>query len=1162
MKRILLSIKEYDIFELSRKSLPVQAFGCLMALLFIFTGALAGRAFAPDFYAVESKLSSGKWVRVSVSQSGVHCISESQLRSWGFSTPSEVKVYGYGGKRLPESLDSSYLDDLPQVASEYVSGKGVYFYAEGCVGWTQSATDYYVPSQNPFSDNGYYFLSDSGDEERLLPSTTGRAPDDGASFADTFYDRIYHEQELESLGEAGFLLVGEDFRYTSSRSFQFELTGKVDGEPVRMETSFVAKSATTSGSLTFTANGQALPSISSDNIARVTDKYSYGNQSTSRRELNVGGTSLSVGITYHCSGSVTSANLNYIAINYPRSLSMPEEKVLTFYLTSTQRAARLSGASGDTRIWDVTDPQNVAVVEASVSSSVAEWQSSRAGERTYVAWEPGGRLPSPTFVENVGNQNLHGLDVPDMVIFTPKEWKSQAERLAELHRTDEVAPLDVIVLTPQEVFNEFSSGGPDAQSFRKLLKMMYDRDGEKLKYALFFSRPTYDYRRKTTKIQALGYPMLPAWFTDKGLNDNDSYTTDDVYGFLEDESGINVGRDRLCIAVGRIPATSVSEASSAVDKIENYVGKAPGGIWKNNVMLVADDKNNGIHMEDTEIMWQNMMAGTAGSEAFYKKLYIDEYELVGNVCVDGRTQFYRNLDEGVMWWCYLGHANTSSLTGEGLVTYKDLNELYLRHIPIVYAATCEFLRWDAASVSGAEILFKNPNGGVIAAISATRPVYISDNGYLSASFGRELFSRDGNGRIRSIGEIYRDMKNNYRKEQGVISNTNKLRYVLMGDPAMRPTMPSNKVVLEEIGGMPVVDVDEAEEPATLKARQQTTIKGRVTDPSGTLLGDFNGVVSATLYDAEQSITTLGNSAPDDEGKQVTFDQQGGRLFVGSDSIKGGEFTIKVSMPAEVADNYRPAAFNIYASADDGREAIGVCRDFYVYGMDESAEPDTIAPWIESMYLNHPSFKNGQSVNSTPMLIATIYDDRAINMSTAGIGHQMALYLDDGSKSITDVSDFFTPFVDGTPGGSIAYPLEGLAEGWHTLRLRIWDTAPNSAEATLEFSVAEGIAPKVYDVYTDANPASTEANFYISHDRPDGTLTVTIEVFDLTGRCLWSSTETGRSDMFTSHPITWNLCTDSGQRVVGGIYVYRATISDEDSGEKTSTASRKLAVTGG
>jgi hypothetical protein len=1127
-------------------------------------GALNTSAFSLDTYAESSKLSSGHWVKVAITASGMYCIPEATLRSWGFANPEQVKIYGYGAKRLPDLMDDTYLDDLPQAASEIVSGTGLCFYAEGPTTWTSQSEGYYRPVQNPYTTTGYYFLSDT-DDERLVPASTGQAGSGNNTPVTSFYDRVFHEVDRVSPGEAGFLLLGEDFLYTPSQTFNFQLPDLVESEPVRMETSFVSASVTGRSNLTFFANNTALPTGTSDSMGVLSDSYTHGMEAVSRKEFNVSGNNLAITIVFKTTISATLANLNYIAINYPRSLTLPAAKQLAFSLTSDGRSATLAAASAATRIWDITNPQNIQQVNATLSGTTATWSCSYTdAARDYVAWEPSASLPAPTLVGEVSKQNLHAIATPEMVIFTPSEWKSEAERLANFHRNSSVAPLDVLVMTPNEIYNEFSSGSPDAQAFRKVLKMFYDRgkQGDKqLKYALFFSRPTYDPRLLTTRVQALGYPMLPAWFTDKGLNDNDSYTTDDVFAFLEDNSGSSFGRDVLSIAVGRIPATSASVAKAAVDKIQNYCNKSAQGTWRNNFLLTADDQDSGEHMKQAERLYNSLMNSDSANDAFIKKLYTDEFELVSGRYPEARTRFYRYLDEGVLWWTYQGHASTTALSAEGLVTYTDLNALYLRHWPAVYAATCNFLRWDAASLSGAEIMFNNASGGVIAAISANRPVYITDNGYLAESFGKAVLGRDENGQIYSIGQAYQRAKNYYRRSSStdrIVLNTNKLRYVLLGDPAMHLLMPSNRVQLDTIGNVPVEELGTTDTPATLMARQQTTIKGRITDAAGTLLSNFNGVITGTLYDAEESVTTRGNG---DEGEPVTFQRQGGRLFIGTDSIKNGEFTMKVVMPAEVKDNYTPAAFNLYAYSDNGDEAISVCRNLYVYGIDNNADTDDEPPVITSIYINHPSFQNGQEVNSSPMLMATVSDNLAINLSTAGIGHQMTISLDGGSETYTDVADYFTPFTDGTPGGTICYPFDDLAQGAHTMTLRVWDTAPNSAEASVDFVVAKTITPTIYDVYTDRNPVSDEANFYISHDRPDGTLTVTIEVFNLLGRCLWSTTETGRSDMFTSSPITWDLMDSGGHRVPRGIYLYRATVSDSDSGTKTATAARKLAVTG-
>ena len=178
--------------------------------------------------------------------------------------------------------------------------------------------------------------------------------------------------------------------------------------------------------------------------------------------------------------------------------------------------------------------------------------------------------------------------------------------------------------------------------------------------------------------------------------------------------------------------------------------------------------------------------------------------------------------------------------------------------------------------------------------------------------------------------------------------------------------------------------------------------------------------------------------------------------------------------------------------------------------------------------------------------------------SAGIGHQMTLQLD-GKTFYNDVALYYSPFADGTPGGTIAYPLPTLSEGNHELTLRVYDTSGNPASRSLSFYVVQGAKPVIFDIYTDANPATSHANFYLQHNRPDAVITVTFEVYDMMGRRVWSSTATDRSDMFLSAPMQWNLCSQGGSRVTRGIYIYRAIVRTDD-GEVTSKAKR-VAVSG-
>ena len=1136
----------------------------LLILAMVAAATAPSQAFTPDTYRASSRLATGRWVKISVDRTGLYLITTARLREMGFNDASKVRIHGYGGRRISDVLTlANYTDDLPPVPME-VTQRGIVFYGQGPDYWTTSRGRW-VHSTNPFSLKGYYFLTEDSDGTNAAAAIgTSGSPRKGEGYVDTFTDFMVHEQELTKLGETGHMFFGEDFKWTRNRTFTFSLTdiaAPVTGEDGKKEPNvtfncaFVAKTPASTSRLSFTANDSVFPSTSSDVIpSSGTSGHTHGQRIETIKSLATTDNRLQIGISYTVSGVISAAHLDYIEVNYLRTLRMPSDGIIAFNLDTT--SAMLHGAKGDTRVWDVTNPLEISRINAGTSSDGLEWTADYTGLRRYVAWNPDASFLTPGYEGTVANQDLHAAPAehPDMVIFTLNEWASQAERIAELHRTS-ADSLNVLVVNPAEVYNEFASGVPDVNAMRRYLKMLYDRgnaSGHPLRYALLMGKPTFDNRRLSSQMQSATYPTLPTWQSDTSLDDNSSFTTDDIFAFLEDGAGASMGSDKLCIAVGRIPVRTASDAKNAVDKIYEYIFKPNHSSWRNQIMLCADDDNNGIHMHQSEKFYNGALASADGDQFFYTKVYIDAFEKKDGGYPGARTRMFNRLDDGTLWWSYIGHANPTSWTGEKLLTYLDINNMYQRNYPVLYAATCEFLNWDSSSASGAEILYFTRQGGIIAAITAVRPVFIGDNGYMTNAMSNHVLDRDDDGRFLTIGEIYRRAKNSLVDDNGkpIVNNVNKLRFVLMGDPAMRFSVPRHRVVLDRINGVEPTE----ENQVTIKARQRVVIEGHIADVDGNPVDDFDGSVSVELYDAEHSTTSNGNG---EQGAKITFEEQGEKLYAGRDSVSGGRFTLTIAMPDAVAENFRPAAINMYAAADDGNDAMGINRSFYVYGYDENAEPDTIPPTISSIYLNHPTFINGSTVNASPMLIARISDDTGFNLSSVGVGHSMTLQVD-GSRTFTDVSQYYTPDL-GSVSGVINYPIDELTEGHHTLRLRVWDTDGNPADATVECFVNPDATPELFEVYTDANPASVEANFYVSHNRPDSQMTVTIEVFNLLGQPVWSSTESGRSDMFTSSPVTWDLTDMAGRRVGRGIYLYRASLTAD--GEEYVTKSSRIAVTG-
>ena len=1099
-------------------------------------------ALPANTYTPHSVLSTGTWVKIAVTSTGAHSIPASTLRQWGFSDPSRVKVYGYGGRRIPDLLDATtYVDDLPQVQSMTTQRGDLVFYAIGpCTIVPPDKNGLMHHKLNPWDNAGYYFLSDNDVPERNIPTegTPG-----GSDAATTFTDYVYHETDRESPGESGHLLVGEDFRYNTRQTFTLDMPGRVSGTTVGIQTRFFTYITSGTPTLSISANNTRLGGA---NRLPITTSSTYGDtcliNSTAQ---DISGTRLSLTLDFNSTGLTRKANLDNIGVSYTRSLTLPTGAPLSFSTDSP--SVKLGNATSATTVWDVTDPLSVK----RINHNSGTWTSPYNGWRDYAAFNENTPMPTPAYVGRVSNQDIHGENVPDMVIVTSSAMRAQADRIAGLHRNSSDS-MRVLVVVKDHVWNEFGSGVADINAVRKMLKMFYDRgrsaDGHRLGYVLMMGRPFYDHRHLTDFMTSGGYDNMPIWQSDSGSHESYSYSTDDVLAMLEDGSGVKTSSDSLCIATGRIAARTAEEAKIYVDKLLAYHTRLPDGDWKNKMVILADDQDNGVHLDQAESLLAHMEVGADGGNVMFNKVYVDAYEKVNGVTEGARTQMYKWLNEGAMWWIYIGHASIDTWTTEGMLTRNDIiSNVYFRRPPILYAATCSFQRWDGSQDSGSEMLVMNPNGGVIASLCPVRPVYISPNGVFSRYIGLSILKRDPQGRFLTVGEIVRQAKN-----MGY-NDSNKLRFVLNGDPAMRVPMPEHKIVLESIDGE---TVDEENTP-TVKAHQRAVFSGYITDWKGDQLTDFNGTLHLTIFDAEESVTTLGRGDKSDPGKESVFERQGTKLYAGRTKVEGGRFTATVAMPSEIAWNYRNAAVNMYAITDDGQsEAMGCNRDFYVYGYDDSVEDDKNGPVIDALYLNHESFANGDVVNENPMMFANVRDDIGINLSTAGIGHTLLMRIDD-TEGYTDVSDFYTPASDGSASGTVAYPISELTPGNHTLTFRVWDTSNNMAQSTIDFYVQPGLTPRILDVYTDANPAYTEANFYVRHNRPDATVTVTVEVFDMLGRPVWSDKATGRSDMFVSTPLTWNLTYRSGRRVNRGIYVYRATVSTD--GEQEASESKRLAV---
>ena len=1121
--------------------------------------ALPMSALDKSYYAENSKLATGKWIKVSVSESGIYEITADIARNWGLGSDlSQIHVFGYGGAPLSETMrGDNYADDLPQMPLVRTADR-ILFYAQGPLTWKRQSYRFeQMQSQHPYDVMGIYFITNDSRFSDIEPVKASNEPT--GDVLTTYTERLYHEQDIINPGESGRTFLGESFASSKSQSFKFTLDGMVPGSDVNVLSMFAAKTEGLSATVSYSYNGTPLPVLETDLISPTGGFYELTKTSSIKTFTLDGTNELNYMVSFSCPGSFKLARLDYITVNYERTLAL-RDGMLCFGLENADPSSsyRLTGCTGTTRVWDVTRPFTPVQLNGKSGEGTFTFSPAEGGRRELVAFNESSSFLNPIFEADVPNQNIHGEPIPDMIIVSPSAYLEQARRVASLH--EDYDNFRVLVIDQEKVFNEFSSGTQDAMAYRRLCKMFYDRgadqEGHKLGYLLLMGCGSYDNRLIGTDASALDYPHILTWQTPYSKDDSNSSTTDDFFGALDDDSGID-NNEYMNIAVGRMIVKSVTEARNVVNKLVKYVTSPIYGSWKNQALMVADDENKGAHMRQSKNFIANAR-DNGGADLVYNYVFTDAFNAVSaggaRTYPDARTKMFTALNEGVLWWNYVGHASTQNWTGEGLLMRSDVEtKLFYKRLPVLYAATCEFCYFDNSVLSSGEHMFLNPNGGVIALICPPRKAYISNNGRLTSAVSRYAFSRDEKGKQRRIGDIIRLAKNEFSEDID-----NKRRYFVFGDPAMRLAYSPYTARVETINGKPV----DKDNMPVFKAREQVEFSGSIVGADGKILPNFNGAIVSTLFGPEQTVVTHGYG-PKDDADTVHYDDRPNRLAINMDTVIGGRFTVRVIIPSEVNneyDNYSPSLINLYAyDRRDTLEAMGSNSDFFIYGYEDEEVADTIGPKIIVMGLNNEQFENGSNVNESPLLLATVSDDSGVNFSSAGIGHNMTLTLD-GTNSYNDVNSYYTPmFAEQGTKGSINYQLNDLAQGPHTLRLRVWDVYNNMSEKTISFNVVNGLAPDIADVYCAGNPASVEASFYVRHNRPDAVVSVTIEVYDLMGRLVWNTTQSGRSDMYTSAPVTWDLTDMSGRRVPRGIYVYRATISTD--GVKEATKSKKLAVAG-
>lgn len=1094
-------------------------------------------------YANTSVLSQGRFIKIKISESGVYKLRYEDLSSMGVD-PVNVRIFGYGGGMLAQDFTLPKIDDLPEQAiymekgadGVFNAGDYVLFYAQGVNSWAyDKANAMFMHNLNTYSQHGYYFVtSDAGTGKKISDKIVTQPPAAATIVSvDEFVDYRVYEKDIVSIINSGREFYDNVFENATvlNMSFSFPNAILTNSAKVRLDVA-ATSSATTSFNLTLNASqtknlAVAAVSPNSEDMAHVNSGiFSFTPQ----------GDSFNFSLSYLKSQSASAGYFNFMEVNARRKLTMVgvamQFQNVDYLGKGYYSRYKLENAGDKVQIWDITDPQNMNRIPTERVGGNLTFTASGNAENHFIAIDPGAStaFPVPEIMGVVPNQNLHGIAQADMVILTHPNFVSQAEKLAQAHRYKDNMTVEVV--TTDQVYNEFSSGTPDATAYRWIMKMLFDRASTSTnpndlpKYLLLFGRGTFDNREL---ILGHGNNFILTYQAENSYSKTDSYVTDDYFGLLSDNKGTDLNSDLLDIAIGRFPVTSAQEATIMVNKTISYMNNTNKGNWKNQLCFLGDDGGNAgdgmAHINQADNLATSVAKEFPAFEV--NKIYLDafqqEYSASGESYPLARSKFLNLLANGLFLVNYTGHAGPAGWSNESIFTIADAKALSNKCLPIFVAATCSFSEFDKRTVSAGEEVVLNPAGGGIGIFAAARSVFSPGNSSLNIAFWTNLF-RKANGEPMRVGDVVTYAKNN------VGSQLNKLSYVYLGDPAVKLNCPTKFKVLTT-----TINENQAQGNDTLSALQVATVEGVVANDDSAKVADFNGIVHITVYDKIQRITTLNNH---DDGS-MTYDDRPCILFSGNAEVTDGSFNFTFKLPKDIKYNYGGGRINYYAHDNNsGFEAQGYFENFVIGGSDTTNTTESNEPTVQ-VYLNSEKFVSGSKVNESPLFMANISDPNGVNTVGSGIGHDLLLTVDEDSRQSYVLNDFFQSKLNCYTAGAVKYKLSDLAEGKHTLTFRAWNLLNVSTTRTIGFEVVKGLTPEILTVYNYPNPAKTSTKIIVEHDRPETIVTTTVEIFDLAGRKVWSFSQPGSDD------ISWDLMSN-GTRVKAGVYLYRVNIKTTNS----------------
>ena len=646
-------------------------------------------------YAEHSVLASGRWAKIRVAESGIYQITDELIRKGGFTNLEKVKIYGYGGNLQPEVLTEAHLrqtDDLQEVAQCVVDGKRL-FYAKGPVNW--EAANSTTRIRNPYSDYGYYFLTESDEN----PTTISQEDFLKAIYPLTDDYHVLHEVDNFAWYHGGRNLC-ENSPINTGSSKTYTIASPVTGTSVKLS---VTASAGVNSVVKVSCNGQELGNLT---ISVSSMNYEQGHATNRVFSIANVQSSNEVTLTTMSGGPV---RLDFISLTLPNPKPAPNLQGDTFAVPEyvhniTNQDLHADGAADMVII--IPTSQNLRAQ----AERLAQFHRERDSLRVRI-------VPA----DELYNEFSSG--TPDVTAY-----KRYLKMLYDRAETESDQPRYLLLFGDCTWDNRMNTVDYRQSSPNDYL-LCFESENS-------FSE-TYCY-------------VADEFFC--MLDDNESLVTG-AYPYERPVGLADVAVGRFPVVT---EAEAKVMVDKAIAYAEN---KNAGGWQNTLVFMGDDGNNNVHmnDVNDAALDVLSRHPGFVVRKVMWDA-YVRETSSTGDTYPEVTKIVKQYQQQGALIMDYAGHGRADQISHEKVLRLTDFEQFSNQNLPLWITASCDIMPFDGPTATIGETAVLNPKGGAIAFYGTARTVYVRQNKTMNMTFLKHVLASE-NGRPNTLGEAQMKAKN-------------------------------------------------------------------------------------------------------------------------------------------------------------------------------------------------------------------------------------------------------------------------------------------------------------------------------------------------------------------------------------------------------------------